>query len=81
MPDQEQTVESTDFDEDKDYASELENAETADSVDEDVDVAKQKEETEDGKGGAVVPSADFQSFAGEDVENDPDEDEKKSLEG
>ena len=78
MPDREQTVE---FDDDKNYASELENLETADSADEDVDIAKQKEETEDGKGGAVVPATDFQSFAGEDVENDADADETKSLEG
>lgn len=43
--------------------------ETAESDDSDVDEAL-KQETDDGKGGAVVPREDFDSFATDGVEND-----------
>jgi hypothetical protein len=54
-----------------DPPEDLETAESAESNDEeDVKAALEKNDTEDGKGGAVVPSADFDSFAADDVEND-----------
>jgi hypothetical protein len=52
----------------EDVETDLENSETAESHDEDVDSALERE-TDDGKGGAVVPRADFDSFAEDEVEN------------
>jgi hypothetical protein len=57
----------------------LDNAETADANDQaDVPAALQRD-TDDGKGGAVVPASDFEGFAGEDVENEVDDDERDSV--
>ena len=58
-----------DYDVTQDYA-------TAESDDTDVESALERE-TQDGKGGAVVPKSDFDSFATDDVENDPEPDETK----
>lgn len=63
----------------EDYSPE-ENLETAESNDEeDVAAALKKDDTEDGKGGAVVPRADFVSFSEDDVENDATDDERDSV--
>lgn len=61
----------------EDYEVNFEASETAESNDEDVKTALERE-TQDGKGGAVVPSADFDSFATEDVENDVTDDENET---
>lgn len=64
------TDEVDEFDENKDYESELEGLQGADSNDQaDVPAALERE-TFDGKGGAVVPKADFVEFSEPDVEND-----------
>lgn len=51
---------------------EVQEVETAESHDEDVEEALDRE-TDDGKGGAVVPSEDFDSYATEGVEEDDEE--------
>jgi hypothetical protein len=49
--------------------SNVDDSETAESNDEDVEFALSRE-TDDGKGGAVVPKENFRSFATDGVEND-----------
>lgn len=51
-----------------DYKLEVDPEEVADSDDSDVAQALERE-TQDGKGGAVVPKSDFDSFATDDVED------------
>lgn len=64
----------------EDHDPNEDNLETADANDQaDVPAALAKEDTEDGKGGAVVPRADFVSFSEQDVENDVTDDERESL--
>lgn len=52
--------------------ADLESAETAESDDSDVETALERD-TADGKGGAVVPKEDFDSFSESDVENPENE--------
>lgn len=61
----------------EDVEQDLENAETVDANDEDVQSALERQ-TDDGKGGAVVPKADFDSFATDGVENDVEDDENET---
>lgn len=49
------------------YELEIDPNEVAESHDEDVDSALERE-TQDGKGGAVVPKATFKSYATDEVE-------------
>jgi hypothetical protein len=63
----------------EDHVVDEENLETAESNDDDVTEALKKDDTEDGKGGAVVPRADFVSFSEGDVENDTTDDELDSV--
>lgn len=50
----------------------FQDAETAESDDSDVKTALERE-TQDGKGGAVVPAADFESYATDEVEPTDDQ--------